>query len=227
MLCLKCHKIDRSQSDCLKCHKEVAASEYLHGPLGSGECIACHDPESVPSKFTARFGGEGELCFGCHQESKNKYSNNRFLHGPVGVNQCTVCHNPHSSSFKYQLVAAERDICYLCHESYISSLAGRTDIVRRPQVSSKICKNNHKSSNQRTSCKRQTGPASTGKGIKLPQLPQSPLSRFPISFFGRTVFVLCQMPQALETLHNQFRLKPQRCPSDNYFNLKYAKDIST
>ena len=129
VLCLKCHKIDRSQSDCLKCHKEVAASEYLHGPLGSGECLACHDPESVPSKFTARFGGEGELCFGCHQESKNKYSNNRFLHGPVGVNQCTVCHNPHSSSFKYQLVAAERDICYLCHDK--KRIVGKR-IVHKP-----------------------------------------------------------------------------------------------
>ena len=121
--CAQCHKIDKidsaetaSQPACLKCHADLISAEYLHGPLGGGACFVCHDPQSAPTKFAPKFGGEGDLCFGCHQESKSNQSEAKNLHGPVGVNQCTVCHDPHASPFRYQLVRNEKQLCYLCHD---------------------------------------------------------------------------------------------------------------
>lgn len=124
--CSWCHKgmdittadsTTTSQPDCVKCHAELlTAVKYLHGPLGEKACFVCHNPASTPSKFAPKFGGKGDLCFGCHQESKVKLSRKKYFHGSVGADECTACHDPHGSRFRYQLVDKGSPLCYLCHD---------------------------------------------------------------------------------------------------------------
>ncbi len=116
--CAQCHDSVKAESkpDCLQCHGELTSEKYLHGPLGGGACVVCHDPESAPTKFSPRFGGKGELCFSCHKEKNVKQLSLRYFHGPVGVEECTACHDPHGSPFRFQLVEEEKCLCYICHD---------------------------------------------------------------------------------------------------------------
>lgn len=124
--CSQCHSMDSitagseavSQTNCIRCHAELTAVKYLHGPLGGGACLVCHDPASTPSKFAPKFEGKGELCFGCHQQRNVKQLEKMYFHGPVGADECTVCHDPHGSSSRRQLVKNKKTLCYLCHDKH-------------------------------------------------------------------------------------------------------------
>jgi predicted CXXCH cytochrome family protein len=127
--CSLCHEMDtidigvKTKPQCLLCHGERYSQKFIHGPmgagldgLGGGVCILCHVPESNPARFAPKFGGEGELCFGCHKEKNTKLMKKKFFHGPVAVAKCTACHDPHGSPFRFQLVEEEKRICYVCHD---------------------------------------------------------------------------------------------------------------
>jgi predicted CXXCH cytochrome family protein len=43
-----------------QCHGEMGKGKFVHGPVGSGTCIACHNPHGSPQKhMVTRAGGEG------------------------------------------------------------------------------------------------------------------------------------------------------------------------
>ncbi len=101
---------------CFQCHEsEMFTKEHRHGPVGSGDCIACHQPHASknPSLLIAP-QEKSELCFRCHQDRKEDFSM-KHVHPPV-VEDCGQCHDPHSSPARFQLHQAGAELCVTCHE---------------------------------------------------------------------------------------------------------------
>ena len=87
--CDPCHRFDGKlhkpvRELCLGCHGgEEFSRRITHGPVGRGECLACHDPHASrqPALLKARYapgrwiGREGDvaLCLGCH-DRRNFFS---------------------------------------------------------------------------------------------------------------------------------------------------------
>ena len=55
-----------------------------------------------------------ELCFKCHPELKQKFSQ-AAVHTPVKLGLCESCHNPHTAKFPKLLALRGADLCYSCH----------------------------------------------------------------------------------------------------------------
>jgi len=100
---------------CFTCHEETIFSKsHRHGPVGAGDCIACHRPHAGPNKKLLIAPTEkGELCFKCHQDRKDGF-NRKHIHPPV-AKDCGNCHDPHSSEYRYQLVSDTKTLCKNCH----------------------------------------------------------------------------------------------------------------
>ncbi|MEZ4999557.1 MAG: cytochrome c3 family protein [Bacteroidales bacterium] len=114
---------------CLSCHRSlIAGKEYVHSPVGEGECTFCHNSHSsanralltepFPETFYAEASSENFiLCFSCHDSDlllspttdyatnfREKQENLHFLHikGQKGRN-CFVCHDMHASTLPHIL----------------------------------------------------------------------------------------------------------------------------
>lgn len=98
-----------------KCHADIAIKEFVHGPVGANICNICHNlVEGKKHKF--EFAAEKEeLCFGCHEESRDMMLKNN-LHTPVANGNCVGCHDPHQSDFRFTLKGNASDLCYECHK---------------------------------------------------------------------------------------------------------------
>jgi len=101
---------------CFRCHEQgMFTKEHRHGPVGSGDCIACHRPHASNNErlLIAPTAG-GELCFRCHQDRKSEFTMKQ-VHPPV-EEDCTNCHDPHSAEARFQLNQAVPQLCAGCHE---------------------------------------------------------------------------------------------------------------
>ncbi len=80
---------------CYRCHDRQDAKKNVHGPLGGGECTACHDPHGSGNAAltTARLE---TLCVSCHDQE----SSADHLKRSKGK-ACTACHEPHSSEKQF------------------------------------------------------------------------------------------------------------------------------
>ncbi len=80
---------------CYRCHDRQDAKKIVHGPLGGGDCTACHDPHGSGNAALAKARHE-TLCVSCHdQESSAEHF--RRSKGKA----CTACHEPHSSDKQF------------------------------------------------------------------------------------------------------------------------------
>lgn len=102
-----------SASTCYSCHSDKSKVLYLHGPVGTFQCLACHHPQEPQQKYRV-VARDAELCYRCH-ELKEKEFKKQFLHGPLGTGKCELCHDPHGSNYPYWLFAKVNDVCYNCH----------------------------------------------------------------------------------------------------------------
>ncbi len=96
-----------------ECHAEYGKKAYVHGPVGLGDCTACHKPLKQ-EEHTWQFDRKGrDLCEYCHLEQAAK----KIVHEPVKTGDCMQCHDPHSSDNQFLLpektVAA---LCASCHK---------------------------------------------------------------------------------------------------------------
>ncbi len=104
-----------ASSLCFNCHENKDFSrEHRHGPVGAGDCIACHRPHSsaYPRLLIAKLQ-RGEVCFQCHKERQNEFTMKQ-VHAPVEDN-CNKCHEPHSSDTRFQLIKPGGQLCATCH----------------------------------------------------------------------------------------------------------------
>lgn len=94
---------------CARCHTTFVAAlrpggeRWIHGPVASGECIACHDPHRSPNRYMLRAAPEA-LCARCHQPSD--VAANPAHEQADGV--CLNCHDPHGGDTR--AVLAHRSI---------------------------------------------------------------------------------------------------------------------
>ncbi|RMG58365.1 MAG: cytochrome C [Deltaproteobacteria bacterium] len=98
---------------CYMCHQNKETEEFVHTPVGKGQCVACHDPHQSNAPKQLKADTVSALCFKCHENNKTV---KKYVHGPVASGDCIVCHNPHTSPYKFQLEAQGDELCFLCHE---------------------------------------------------------------------------------------------------------------
>lgn len=107
---------------CTRCHvntKDYYKMTYIHGPVATGDCTACHDPHAGPYRFQLWANPKGEVCTGCHTD-KRKYLHPKrglYVHGILSGLGCIACHSPHASAYRYQLYGGSsiNDWCTSCH----------------------------------------------------------------------------------------------------------------
>ncbi len=111
-----------AQETCVtdKCHGSMGKAAFVHGPVGAGQCVVCHQegnpkhPTKSGKDFQLAFGGGKDLCYACHE----RQDANRVIHKPVATGDCIACHDPHQSNaeliLKKETTAA---LCFSCHEN--------------------------------------------------------------------------------------------------------------
>lgn len=104
-MCQSCHAsqltnalvVPREQL-CYRCHEIPLTARYVHGPLASGGCTACHDPHSSPNRYLL-VSATDTFCFSCHEERDLSASP---AHEGAG-DRCTDCHDAHMSDREHLL----------------------------------------------------------------------------------------------------------------------------
>lgn len=128
--CLSCHKpsgqkhprvkkgafglTDNGKSGlCNECHERKDTMKFIHGPIKTGDCLACHDIHQSNNKKQLKAPNEGgKLCYMCHEKGK---FDRKYPHPPIAEGKCTGCHDPHQSNVKYMLKGDGMQLCLLCH----------------------------------------------------------------------------------------------------------------
>ncbi|MBU1711258.1 MAG: cytochrome c3 family protein [Proteobacteria bacterium] len=102
---------------CYNCHEKRSFTKgHSHGPVGAGDCIACHKPHASPNRgLLIAPIAKGEVCFQCHKDRKEEFTMKQ-VHAPV-EDDCGKCHDPHSSESRFQLIKPSGQLCNSCHES--------------------------------------------------------------------------------------------------------------
>ena len=145
---------------CFNCHAAaVFTKSHRHGPVGAGDCIACHRPHaSKHKKLLIASPEKAELCFQCHQERKNEFSM-KHVHKPVTEN-CNKCHDPHSSDNQFQLHKKSSALCADCHEKLSPAVYSdiKTAVYKHAPVDQGKCTECHRahSSNEKALLKDTT-----------------------------------------------------------------------
>ena len=124
-----------------KCHGEMSGKKYVHGPVGSGTCVQCHNPHgSFLPKELSRDGRD--LCMVCHREAE-KFWQRSTIHSPVEEGDCTACHDPHESDTQFQLIGSSvGDTCFNCHDRE-SKVGGAVDHEPVRQLECTLCHDPH------------------------------------------------------------------------------------
>lgn len=115
-LCTGCHnphgtnteKLLKEERDglCRKCHLKLITDEngkqldYLHGPVGAGNCTACHDLGHRHGKQDDLFlvVKKKKVCPLCHDVSMEHVPQNYASKMREVGNDCLKCHNPHGAN---------------------------------------------------------------------------------------------------------------------------------
>ena len=132
MNCRECHSFRRgkynfkriipARSNCTTggCHPKMGKdAAHVHGPVGAGICISCHNPHGSNEPLQMERSGP-ELCIVCH-EAKQKEFDQDVVHPPVEEG-CIDCHDPHQSPMRFQLRGDGKQVsslCFNCHEEEI------------------------------------------------------------------------------------------------------------
>jgi len=103
-----------------KCHANMGKDKYVHGPVATGTCYACHGdvPKHESSPRSYKFGKIKDLagkCFTCHDQFAAK----KYIHKPVQDRDCGACHDPHGSPYRFQLLSEKSALCFRCHDNNI------------------------------------------------------------------------------------------------------------
>ena len=131
--CQDCHKLDTTpvnyqqmnvmgatcQTDV--CHGDMGKEKYVHGPVGGGVCIGCHNPHGSSNEHEVS-RSPLPLCLVCH-ENKEYELQQQYVHGIITASGCIDCHDPHESPSKFQLVSgATSELCFTCHDDSESNM---------------------------------------------------------------------------------------------------------
>lgn len=131
---------------CFNCHEAaIFTKQHRHGPVGSGDCIACHRPHnSTFKKLLIASPEKGEICFQCHKDRKEEFTM-KHIHKPVTEN-CNQCHDPHSSNARYQLHQEGGALCASCHKKLSPKVYSEMEkaVVKHKPVEQGRCTDCHR-----------------------------------------------------------------------------------
>lgn len=156
-VCTDCHKLDTTpinyqrmnvmgstcQTDA--CHEGMGKDKYVHGPVGGGVCISCHNPHGSVEKHSVSRSGL-PLCLVCHEDKEYELKQ-QHVHGIITSDGCMDCHDPHESPNEFQLVSdTTSGLCYGCH----SDARSKMQHVHGPVADGdcNVCHNPHASPNE-------------------------------------------------------------------------------
>lgn len=108
--CKKCHDMSRPPTRvvrrpqfvkeppglCYDCHPETNyadSSDFVHGPVASGECVFCHAPHGSKNKYLLK-EPIPEICLSCHSSEDVELIDN---HSEANYASCDRCHLSHAS----------------------------------------------------------------------------------------------------------------------------------
>ncbi|WP_246140215.1 DmsE family decaheme c-type cytochrome [Geothermobacter ehrlichii] len=105
---------------CLKCHSAASTPSLTFwnaSPHASSDvsCFDCHRLHRGPAQKASR-EEVAELCYGCHQDIRSRFS--QTSHHPVPEQKvaCIDCHDPHGSLQEHLLKGSTvRETCSRCH----------------------------------------------------------------------------------------------------------------
>jgi len=77
---------------CFVCHTGFVKGSFVHGPVATGDCLACHLPHSAGFPLLLK-ADRSAICATCHREKRIAAG----MHERVAAQQmaCVDCHDPH------------------------------------------------------------------------------------------------------------------------------------
>lgn len=119
---------------CVACHSDKAALlakerrvPFVHGIIGGGGCVICHDPHASDHRFML-IEPTNQLCVGCHLAfagmtaghpvDRHPVSRPNELRRPGRELTCAGCHDPHGSQHRHLLfeTTVGGRFCRECHK---------------------------------------------------------------------------------------------------------------
>ena len=101
------------------CHATFATAEFIHGPVSSKACDACHAADAGGHVYPLKRPGN-ETCSFCH----NIMDKHDYQHKVVQQQGCTACHDPHLSRTKFLIKADSiEQLCRKCHDVPLKKFA--------------------------------------------------------------------------------------------------------
>ncbi len=96
------------------CHEQLGGQRWVHGPVATNDCAACHEPQGAPADHNFSAVTEGaELCYSCHEPP----GLGEYTHDPYAEGRCLDCHDPHGGADKsYITTQSASELCGKCHE---------------------------------------------------------------------------------------------------------------
>ena len=98
-----------------KCHADIGTQKWLHGPVGAGICVVCHNQIDGKEHEFVLAAEKDELCWLCHEKSRDMMLE-EHLHTPVADGDCIGCHDPHQTDHRFSLKGSATDLCFVCHD---------------------------------------------------------------------------------------------------------------
>ncbi len=97
--CSSCHdagdrmhvNTDLMMASCSTCHPRFFSDDVGHGPVASGECMACHTPHRSQHASLLLLP-VFDTCIECHDEPEDL---SETAHSGADAENCTKCHDPH------------------------------------------------------------------------------------------------------------------------------------
>ena len=132
-VCEDCHKLNTTPvsyqrmnvmaSTCQTdvCHSDMGNDRYVHGPVGAGVCISCHNPHGSLEEYAVS-RPPLPLCLVCHEDKQSELEQ-EHVHGIITSSGCIDCHDSHESPTEFQLLAGSTsELCYKCHDDAKSKM---------------------------------------------------------------------------------------------------------
>jgi predicted CXXCH cytochrome family protein len=113
-----------------QCHAAFTNKQkkFVHSPVISGECSACHRAESYPNKYGVE-PNQRSTCAVCHRSIDHEIQTSKFVHGPIRNGDCISCHDAHESDQQFLLRQSYSELCSSCH-NFKSFYAG--EFIHKP-----------------------------------------------------------------------------------------------